>query len=72
MGYRNISLEKDGGIAFLTINRPEVRNALDPATWAEIRAAVRQCRDDSTLRVLVVTGAGGQAFASGADIRSLK
>ncbi|HUW66147.1 MAG TPA: enoyl-CoA hydratase-related protein [Spirochaetia bacterium] len=72
MDYQNISLEMDGDLALLTINRPQVRNALDPPTWAEIRAAVRQCRNDYTVRVLIITGAGGKAFASGADIRSLR
>lgn len=70
--YRNILFEKEGHIAFITINRPEVRNALDPATWAEIRTAIRYCRYDDEVRVVVISGAGGKAFASGADIRSLK
>lgn len=72
MDYENISLEMDEDVAVLTINRSQVRNALDPATWAEIRAAIRQCRDDSLVRVVVITGAGEKAFASGADIRSLR
>jgi len=70
--YKNILLEKDGYIGLLTINRPEVRNALDPRTFAEIRDAARACRFDKDVRVVVITGAGGKAFASGADIRSLK
>ncbi|MBC7105779.1 MAG: enoyl-CoA hydratase/isomerase family protein, partial [Firmicutes bacterium] len=72
MAYRNILFQKDGNIAFITLNRPEVRNALDPATWSEIRAAIRQCRQDDEVRVVVITGAGGKAFASGADIRVLR
>ncbi|MGB9802231.1 enoyl-CoA hydratase-related protein [Desulfofundulus sp.] len=72
MTYKNILLEKEGHIALLTINRPEVRNALDPQTWAEIRSAIRECKFDKDVRVVIITGAGGKAFASGADIRSLR
>lgn len=72
MSYKNIILEKDGHIALITLNRPEVRNALDPQTWAEVRGAIRECRFDQDVRVVIITGAGGKAFASGADIRSLR
>ena len=72
MEYKNIRLEKDGHVALITLNRPEVRNALDPQTWSEIRSAIRECRFDSEVRVAIITGAGGKAFASGADIRSLR
>ncbi|WP_449240878.1 enoyl-CoA hydratase-related protein [Desulfoscipio gibsoniae] len=72
MEFQNLLLEKDGHIAIITLNRPEVRNALDPRTWAEIRGAARECRFDKDVRVLIITGAGGKAFASGADIRSLR
>lgn len=72
MTYQNILLEKEDHVALITLNRPQVRNALDPQTWAEIRAAVRECRLDSDVRVVIITGAGGKAFASGADIRSLQ
>jgi enoyl-CoA hydratase len=72
MEFQNLLLEKDGHIALITLNRPEVRNALDPRTWAEIRAAIRECRFDNDVRVVIITGAGGKAFASGADIRSLR
>lgn len=72
MEYQNIQIEKDGHIAILILNRPEVRNALDPRTWAEIRGAVREFRFDRDVRVVIITGAGGKAFASGADIRSLR
>lgn len=71
MEYKNLLLEKDGKIAVITLNRPEVRNALDPQTWAEIRGAIRECRFAKDVRVVIITGAGGKAFASGADIRSL-
>ncbi|MBW1697173.1 MAG: enoyl-CoA hydratase/isomerase family protein [Deltaproteobacteria bacterium] len=72
MDYENITFEKDEHIGILTINRPDVRNALSPQTFMEIRDAIRICRFDKDIRVVVITGAGGKAFASGADIRSLK
>lgn len=70
--YKNVILDKEGNIALLTLNRPEVYNALDPQTWGEIRSAIRECRFDNDVRVVIITGAGGKAFASGADIRSLR
>jgi len=70
--YKNVLLDIEGHIALLTLNRPEVHNALDPQTWAEIRSAIRKCRFDQNVRVVIITGAGDKAFASGADIRSLR
>ena len=72
MAYKNILFEKEDHIGMITINRPEVRNALDPQTIGEIRDAIRTCRFDDDVRVVILTGAGGKAFASGADIRTLK
>lgn len=72
MEYQNLLLEKKERLAVITLNRPEVRNALDPRTWTEIRAAVRECRFDPDVRAVIITGAGGKAFASGADIRALR
>lgn len=70
--YQNIVVERDGRIAVLTINRPEVRNALDPTTWDELSRAVRELEADPEVGVLIITGAGEKAFAAGADIRSLR
>ena len=72
MAFDNIMLENDEGIGILTLNRPEKRNALDPKTWEETQAAVRQCKTDKAMKVLIITGAGGKAFASGADIGALR
>ena len=72
MDYANILKEKEDKIGLITINRPEVRNALDPRTFAEIRSAVRDFRFDKDIRLVIITGSGGKAFASGADIRTLK
>lgn len=56
------------GIAKITINRPEVRNAFRPETLAELRIAFDLARDDDQVGVIIFTGAGDQAFCSGGDI----
>lgn len=55
----------------MTLNRPEVRNALTPEMWRDISAAVKCAREDDEIRVVIVTGAGDKALASGADIREI-
>jgi len=70
--YENLKLEQEGAVLTVTFNRPAVRNALDPATWAELRAVVREVKGDESVKVVILTGAGEKAFASGADIRSLR
>lgn len=67
----NIQLEVRDGIAFLTLNRPKVLNALNAATLRELEAAVEQVRDEPAIRATVLTGAGEKAFAAGADIQEL-
>jgi naphthoate synthase len=57
------------GIARITINRPEVRNAFRPLTVREMQAALADARDDSSIGVVVFTGAGTEAFCSGGDQR---
>jgi enoyl-CoA hydratase len=66
-----ILLTKSDGIATITVNRPHVRNALNPATWDLIGEAVSDCARDDSIQVLIVTGAGEEAFAAGADIQWL-
>lgn len=67
-----VALTVEGAIATLTINRPERLNALDRAVIAQIGAAVEKVRADTTLRCLIVTGAGEKAFVAGADIAEMK
>lgn len=62
-----LSISDRDGVRTLTLNRPQRRNALNPALWIALRDALRAVVDDDTVRVLVLTGAGG-AFCSGADI----
>lgn len=64
--------DKDRKIAKLTINRPEVRNALNKAARREIRLAVEDIKKNKDVRVLVITGGGGKAFMSGMDITELE
>jgi len=67
-GYEDIIYEKSGdGIAKITINRPEVRNAFRPLTVQEMQRAFADVRDDSTIGVAILTGAGDLAFCSGGD-----
>jgi naphthoate synthase len=59
----------DGAIAKITINRPEVRNAFRPTTLFELGHAFNAARDDPQVGVIILTGAGDQAFCSGGDQR---
>lgn len=63
--------EKKDVVALLTINRPEFMNSIDQPTFRELKAAVDDFRDDSNLRVLIVTGAGEKAFSTGADLKAV-
>jgi naphthoate synthase len=67
--YRDIVYEVAEGIARITINRPEVRNAFRPQTLFELARAFETARDDITVGVIVLTGAGSDAFCSGGDQR---
>jgi len=66
-----IRLDVEDGVALLTVDRPEVRNALDTDTVAEIHEALDRIERDDSVRVLIVTGAGEKVFVAGADIKSL-
>src|SRR5690349_23502306 len=71
MAYENLIYEKKDGIAYITFNRPKVLNALNRRTVEELREALLDARDDSAVRVLILTGAGEKAFVAGADIGEL-
>ncbi len=53
----------------MTINRPEVHNALDPEGWEQLGQAFQEAGSDDAVRVVIVTGAGNQAFCAGADLK---
>jgi naphthoate synthase len=65
--YTDIKYHKTDGIAKITINRPEVRNAFRPLTVEEMRHALNNARDDASIGVIILTGEGKQAFCSGGD-----
>ncbi len=67
--YTDIIFEKAEGMAKITINRPEVRNAFRPETLTELIEAFNACREDPEIGVVILTGAGDQAFCSGGDQR---
>jgi enoyl-CoA hydratase len=71
LAYRNLILALDGRLAVLTVNRPDVRNALDSETVAEIHRALDEVAEAGA-GVLIVTGAGDKAFVSGADIKAIR
>ncbi len=62
--------EKKGAIAYVTVNRPKVLNALSKQTWTDLRAAFVDARNDTTVRGVILTGAG-KAYIAGADISEL-
>ena len=67
MEYTDILYEKSGGIATITINRPEVRNAFRPLTVDEMIGAFQDAWEDDAVGVVILTGAGDKAFSSGGD-----
>src|SRR5216684_3787309 len=67
----NVSYVKKGAIAYVTLNRPKVLNALNQKTWQELRKAFKDARDDAAIRGVILTGAGDKAFIAGADISEL-
>lgn len=72
MEFKNILYEKSEGIATITINRPEVRNALNIETVNEILACLEDAENDESVRVIVFIGAGDRAFCSGLDLNIIR
>jgi len=71
MAYENLLFEIKDPIAYITFNRPKVLNALNRETVEELGDALDRARDDSSVRVLILTGAGEKSFVAGADINQL-
>src|SRR3981081_1415314 len=71
MNFENILVEKKNAIAYVTVNRPKVLNALNMATMEELRAAFHDIKNDKGIRVDILTGGGEKAFIAGADIGEL-
>src|ERR1043165_3010503 len=67
----NVLYEKKGAVAYVTLNRPKVLNALNTKTWEDLQTAFEAARDDAAVRGVILTGAGEKAFIAGADISEL-
>ncbi len=64
-----VLFSKEGHVAYVTLNRPEALNALDPESWQELHQIWRGIREDREIRVTVLTGAGDRAFCTGSDLK---
>lgn len=71
MSYEHIQLETQSGVATITLNRPDVLNAITPKMLKEVRAALHDASEDDDVGVIVLTGQG-RAFSSGVDLKSLE
>lgn len=72
MSYDTITVGIDDGIAVITLNRPDVRNAINQQMVDDLHAALEALEQDDAVRALILTSAGGKAFMSGADIAELR
>ena len=71
MSFDNLIIEREAGVAVLTVQRPQRLNALDARTLDELRQALLDFHNDGSTRCVIVTGAGDKAFVAGADINEL-
>lgn len=72
MEYRNLLLAKEDGIGIVTINRPQMLNALNTEVYSELHQMFTEIEHDPEIRVVIITGAGERAFAAGVDILEMK
>jgi enoyl-CoA hydratase/carnithine racemase len=71
LALANVRYEKKGSIAYVTVNRPKVLNALNTSTWTDLQAAFKDAKTDASVHGVILTGAGDKAFIAGADISEL-
>jgi enoyl-CoA hydratase len=71
LALANVQYEKKGPIAYVTVNRPKVLNALNTPTWTDLKAAFEDAKVDASVHGVILTGAGDKAFIAGADISEL-
>ncbi|RLC29973.1 MAG: enoyl-CoA hydratase/isomerase family protein, partial [Deltaproteobacteria bacterium] len=71
MGFECIIYEKNAGIAVIKLNRPRVLNAMNKQLWLDFQAALEDAKNDSAVKVLIITGEG-RAFSTGADLKESK
>ena len=68
----HLLVRRDGAVATVVINRPEQRNAISFAMWGRLPAILREIDEDEAVRVVLLTGAGEQAFSAGADVKEFE
>ena len=71
LALANALYEKKGPIAYVTVNRPKVLNALNTSTWSDLQTAFEDAKADASVLGVILTGAGEKAFIAGADISEL-
>src|SRR5258708_26347020 len=71
LALANLQYEKKGSIAYVTVNRPKVLNALNTPTWTDLRAAFEDATADASAHGVILTGAGDKAFIAAADTGEL-
>src|ERR1700721_97136 len=71
LALANVQYEKKGAIAYVTVNRPKVLNALNTPTWTDLHAAFEDAKAAASWRGVILPGAGDKAFIAGADISEL-
>src|SRR5246127_4997175 len=71
LALANVQYEKKGSIAYVTVNRPKVLNALNTPTWTDLQTAFKDAKTDASVHGVILTGAGDKAFIAGADISEL-
>src|SRR3984893_14673439 len=71
LNLETVSYAKKGPIAYVTLNRPKVLNALNKRTWEDLKAAFEDAQDDAAVRGVILTGAGDKEFIAGSDISEL-
>lgn len=71
LALANVQYEKKASIAYVTVNRPKVLNALNTPTWTDLKTAFEDAKADASVHGVILTGAGDKAFIAGADISEL-
>lgn len=72
MDFESLICEKNAGVGIITLNRPEVRNALSPELISELLLALGLVKDDPDIRVVILRGAGDKAFCAGGDLARMR
>src|SRR5712671_4490488 len=67
LALANVRYEKKGPIAYVTVNRPKVLNALNTPTWTDLQSAFEDAKADASVHGVILTGAGDKAFIAGED-----